>query len=78
MPPLTDRRRYRAALEATYRLYASPEQPLDRAARAKLKELILEEDERVSSAVETYWLDGDGGALLDTLFVLATFESRQS
>ena len=78
VPPLTDRRRYRAALEATYRLYASPEQPLDRAARAKLKELILEEDERVSSAVETYWLDGDGGALLDTLFVLATFESRQS
>ena len=76
-PPLTDRRRYRLALEATYKLYASGEQAFDRAARAKLKERILEEDPRVAVAVETFWIDSDADALLDTLFVLATFEARQ-
>ena len=67
-PPLTTRRRYHIALGAARQLFAGGE--LSATGCGALKNHIFDDDGRVAAAVEIFWLNDDGDALLSTLRAL--------
>ena len=67
-PPLTTRRRYHIALGAARHLFAGGE--ISASGCGALKNHIFDDDGRVAAAVEIYWLNDDGDALLATLRAL--------
>ena len=67
-PPLTTRRRYHIALGAARQLFAGGE--LSATGCGALKNHIFDDDGRVAAAVEIFWLNDDGAALLATLRAL--------
>ena len=68
-PPLTTRRRYHIALGAARQLLAGGE--LSATGCGALKNhVIFDDDGRVAAAVEIFWLNDDGDALLATLRAL--------
>ena len=67
-PPLTTRRRYHIALGAARQLLAGGE--LSATGCGALKNHIFDDDGRVAAAVEIFWLNDDGDALLATLRAL--------
>ena len=69
-PPLTTRRRYHIALGAARQLLAGGE--LSATGCGALKNHIFDDDGRVAAAVEIFWLNDDGDALLATLRALGS------
>ena len=67
-PPLTTRRRFHIALGAAQQLLAGGE--LSATGCGALKNHIFDDDGRVAAAVEIFWLNDDGAALLATLRAL--------
>ena len=67
-PPLTTRRRFHIALGAARQLLAGGE--LSATGCGALKNHIFDDDGRVAAAVEIFWLNDDGAALLATLRAL--------
>ena len=67
-PPLTTRRRYHIALGAARQLFAGGD--ISASGCGALKNHIFDDDGRVAAAVEIFWLNDDGDALLATLRAL--------
>ena len=67
-PPLTTRRRYHIALGAARQLFAGGD--ISASGCGALKNHIFDDDGRVAAAVEIFWLNDDGDALLATLCAL--------
>ncbi|KAJ8610175.1 hypothetical protein CTAYLR_008733 [Chrysophaeum taylorii] len=69
---ITDRHRFGIALDAAARLYGDGRLR----ERARLKDLILDTDARIATALDAFWLDNDTEALLDSLNIIVVSPRR--